>query len=454
MPRLLPALLLLAACGEDPAPAAAPAPAPAPAARPALSQPTVVMVVFDTVRADHLSLCGYARETSPRLAAFAAGAGTTHTCRAYAPGSWTVPSHASFFTGLPVDRHGAHMVSGGLSIGGDWLSLRPLDEAPTTLAEAMGARGYQSVLLSANPVLGPVSGLSRGFDVVHVAEKFGQLRGEEMEAQLRATLAEEVDPARPLFVVVNLTEAHDPLVNPPAGHAWYDPAAHPDRRAMRALLREFSLWRHPDPAAASRWFTDLYDVGIQGADATFGRVVDTLEGTGWLAGDHRITVTADHGEHLGAFGYFGHGGDTLEPNTRVMLVHRQVPGDPPALAEPFPGVAVHALVRDGAVPDPLPPVEAMSLPWAEKAAAFEGRTAVHADAAVWEGTEKHRTVGGVRTTVDLGADPLERSGAAVAPPVAAQLAALEARLAAAAAKPVELDPELVEMLKAAGYMGD
>lgn len=442
--------LALAACGPEPA---APAPAGPPRVAPSPDQPTVVLVVLDTVRADHLSLCGHDRPTSPALEAFAAGPATTHTCRAYAPGSWTVPSHASYFTGLPVDAHGAHMVSGGLSIGGDWLSLRPLDGTPQTLAEALSARGYQSVMLSANPVLGPVSGLARGFDVVHVAEAFGQLRGEEMAGRLRQTLADELDPTRPLFLFVNLSEAHDPLVNPPPGHAWYDPADHPERRAMRAMLRDFELWKHPDPAASRRWFTDLYDVGIQGADATFGRVLETLGDAGWLAGAHRITVTADHGEHLGEFGYFNHGGDTLEPNTRVALVHRQVPPVPLTLAEPFPGLAVFGLVRDGALPTPLPPVEAMSLPWAEKATKFEGRTATHADAALWEGPRKHRTVGGQRTTVDLHDDPLEGAGRPPAAPMQAQLAALEARLSAAAARPVALDPALVEMLKAAGYLG-
>lgn len=439
----------LSACGQDPPPAPPPT-----RPRPALAQPTVVLVVLDTVRADHLSLCGYTRPTSPVLDAFAAGDHTAHTCRAYAPGSWTLPSHASFFTGLPVDQHGAHMVSGGLDIGGDWLSLRPLDAAPPTLAEALGERGYQTVLLSANPVVGPVSGLSRGFDVVHVAEAFGELRGEEMQGLLATTLAGEVDPARPLLLVVNLSEAHDPLVNPPPGHAWFARADHPGRRAMRAHVRDFALWRYPDFAAAARWFTDLYDVGIQGADATFGLVLDTLGETGWLAGDHRITVTADHGEHLGAHGYFNHGGDTLEPNTRVVLVHRQVPEGAPALAEPFPGLAVHGLVRDGALPVPLPPAEALALPWAEKAEKFEGRTGTHPDAALWEGPRKHRTVGGVRTTIDLVEDPLEAAGRVPVAPIQAHLAALEARLSVAAARPVELDPELVEMLKAAGYMGD
>ncbi|MEC7947379.1 MAG: sulfatase-like hydrolase/transferase [Myxococcota bacterium] len=442
----------LAACAGAPAADAPAEDAPSEPARPALAQPTVVLVVLDTVRADHLSLCGYTRPTSPVLDAFAAGPATAHTCRAYAPGSWTVPSHASFFTGLAVDVHGAHMVRDGLDIGRGWLSMRPLDGAAPTLAEDMVARGYQSVLVSANPVVGPLSGLARGFGTVSVAAHFGALRGQDMQDRLATVLAEDVDPARPLFLVVNLTEAHDPVTNPPADHPWYTPADHPERRAMRARVRDASLWRHPDRAAAVRWFTDMYDVGVQGADATLGLVLGTLTETGWLAGAHRITVTADHGEHLGGHGFFGHGGDTLEPNTRVVLVHRQVPEGPPALPTPFPGLAVYDLVRDGALPDPLPPVEALALPWREKAEKLAGQTAVHADGALWEAQTKHRTLGGVHTVVDLADDPLEQAGTAPSTAAAAQLAALDVRLESAAARSVELDPELVEMLQAAGYM--
>jgi hypothetical protein len=61
--------------------------------------PTVVFMVLDNVRADHLSLCGYPRPTSPFLESLASE--TTCTCTAQAPGSWTLPSHASYFTGQP-----------------------------------------------------------------------------------------------------------------------------------------------------------------------------------------------------------------------------------------------------------------------------------------------------------------------------------------------------------------
>ena len=78
----------------------------------------VVFVVLDNVRADHLSLCGYERPTSPNLEAFAATAWSS--CEAVVPGSWTVPSHASFLTGLEVAHHGAHYARGAVvGVSGD-----------------------------------------------------------------------------------------------------------------------------------------------------------------------------------------------------------------------------------------------------------------------------------------------------------------------------------------------
>ncbi len=78
--------------------------------RPTRTAGSVVLVILDTVRADHLSACGYARPTSPFAEELFSNADFA-TCQAYSPASWTLPSHASFFTGLPAEEHGANTVS-------------------------------------------------------------------------------------------------------------------------------------------------------------------------------------------------------------------------------------------------------------------------------------------------------------------------------------------------------
>jgi hypothetical protein len=99
-------------------------------------RPNVVLLSLDTVRADHLGCYGYARKTSPRLDAFAAGA--TRYQRSLASASWTLPTHASLFTGRYAFEHGAH----GLRSTDPARSLRPLDPAAVTLAEVFRDHGY------------------------------------------------------------------------------------------------------------------------------------------------------------------------------------------------------------------------------------------------------------------------------------------------------------------------
>ena len=77
------------------------------------TRPHVVLLVLDTVRADHLTLYGYDRPTTPRLEAFFAGRrGAAIFPSFFANANWTVPSHASLLTGLPPSGHGAHFGSG------------------------------------------------------------------------------------------------------------------------------------------------------------------------------------------------------------------------------------------------------------------------------------------------------------------------------------------------------
>ena len=94
------AALAAAGCGDDPGPGdAATAPAPDDP-----QPPNVLLLVWDTVRADRLSIHGYPRETTPRLAALARDGQVFEW--AVSPAMWTLPGHASLFTGLPVTTHG------------------------------------------------------------------------------------------------------------------------------------------------------------------------------------------------------------------------------------------------------------------------------------------------------------------------------------------------------------
>jgi arylsulfatase A-like enzyme len=105
------------------------------------SRPPVnaVLIVLDTVRADHLHRYGYGRNTSPRIDGFAAGA--TQYDRAIAPSSWTLPSHASMFTAKHSFEHGAHRVDPAEREGFRSNSM-PLGHEHLTIAEVFDTIGY------------------------------------------------------------------------------------------------------------------------------------------------------------------------------------------------------------------------------------------------------------------------------------------------------------------------
>ena len=119
-------------------------------------RPNVLILLWDTTRADRLSIYNPTLETTPRMKAWADQSVVFEN--AISPAMWTVPSHASMFTGLPPQSHGA---------GYDW---RWLDHHNNTLAEHLKENGYETYAFSANPNLSPHRvNLLQGFDRIELS---------------------------------------------------------------------------------------------------------------------------------------------------------------------------------------------------------------------------------------------------------------------------------------------
>lgn len=112
--------------------------------------PNVILIVVDTLRADHMSCYHYERLTSPNLDQVAANGVLFEN--AISPSSWTLPSHASMFTGLYPNQHGAE---------GFWDQLSA--DVPT-IPEELERRGYETGAFSGSPFFTPRQGLGRGFN--------------------------------------------------------------------------------------------------------------------------------------------------------------------------------------------------------------------------------------------------------------------------------------------------
>lgn len=264
--------------------------------------PNVLLVVVDTLRADHTSAYGYARDTTPRLRALA-----EHGVRfenAYAPVGLTAPSHASLFTSLHPLTHG--VVRNGLALGDEHV----------TLAEYLAVRGYQTAAVVSSFVLDRKFGLGQGFAfydddfdpaeaTVELAEWEGYAvtegfdrRADYTTRRAVAWLRESRARGTPFFLFVHYFDPHAPYTPPASYAALFEPEGE-------------------GPAAE----VAAYDAEIAFTDAAIGHLLDALDDLG-LAAETLVVVTADHGEGLMQRGYMLHGLSVHEEELRVPLLLR------------------------------------------------------------------------------------------------------------------------------------
>ncbi|VUZ84870.1 hypothetical protein MELA_01245, partial [Candidatus Methylomirabilis lanthanidiphila] len=124
--------------------------------------PNIVFILIDALRADHLPIYGYSRQTAPNLTALAQR-GMTFT-RMYAQASWTKPSVATILSALYPAVH-------KVNDDGDFLP-----HSVTVLPEILRTAGYNTFGVSANAYVSPTFGYSRGFDEFRVWRTSSALR--------------------------------------------------------------------------------------------------------------------------------------------------------------------------------------------------------------------------------------------------------------------------------------
>ncbi len=280
--------------------------------------PAIVLVVLDTVRADRLSFHGYGRETTPGLAAWARDAAVFE--HALSPAGWTSPSHASFFTGLPVSLHGVRYAREL----GPVLGTRPLPGLawlPGELADF----GYRSVAVSANPfAVPPEAGFDRLLDRTRFAWEQGTLAGlldrwnpalaraswalrwrlPYLDADQISGVATRAIPERGrVFLFVNFLDAHSPFV--PPGAALDALGLEPGERLWRYDSHRTLTTRWDSlPEGKEQELSDLYDGELRGLDGPLTRLLEEVDRR-WH-GEALVIVTSDHGEELGEEGRVGH----------------------------------------------------------------------------------------------------------------------------------------------------
>lgn len=288
----------------------------------------VVLIMVDTLRADRLSVYGYAGETSPNLDALAAD-GVLYA-KNFAQASWTRPSVATILTGLYPSSHGAvHKAD-------------LLPDRVDTVAEALNFFGYRTVGFANNVNVSESFNFQQGFQEYHylapalffgateaaakltlysglrlVRERFFARRVDVHHYYQPADVVTDralgwIDANRqgpPFFMYVHYMDPHDPYMVHPMNGEGYARVALPN----------------PSPDMAAR-LSEIYDGEVRFFDEHLGRLVAGLRERG-LYDDTMIVITADHGEEFHEHGGWWHGTTLYDEQTHVPLVVKPADGD-------------------------------------------------------------------------------------------------------------------------------
>jgi len=341
----------------------------------------VVLVVLDTHRFDRLGAYGYSKPTTPNLDSFAAD--SLFFERAIAPGQWTIPSHASLFSGEVPAVHGTVQADDALP------------REYQTLASRLSKNGIRTTGFCNNPLVGILqNGFKRGFEnfynycgvvpstpqkqiddfwkpfrkiwgkytqllrklsypiqntfaspnefflaalrplFVPMWTRAGNFKGMTVRS-INETAAHvkniEGDDQKGNFVFLNLMETHLPYAPPDAFVKEFVPYFYETPEAqhfMRDFNRKAMQWLIPlekpftDIEAAT--LSDMYDAEVAYQDHLLAQLLDTLN-TDYHRENTMAVFLADHGEMLGEHGYMGHGFGVHEELVRVPLFMR-IPG--------------------------------------------------------------------------------------------------------------------------------
>jgi arylsulfatase A-like enzyme len=295
--------------------------------------PNILFITLDAVRAPNLSLYGYARSTTPRLEQLAKTGVVFERALSTAP--WTLPSHASMFTG-----RWPHELSTDYAA--------PLDTAYPTLAEFLKTRGYVTAGFVANyGYCGYETGLNRGF--IHyddfpvslgemvssstltrtIANNFRLRRFIQNDEHINRKSAADINDAvltwlsrqshKPFFIFLNYFDAHDPYLPPAPFDRKFGPGRkHGKYSPLHHWLYDKAVAHQNMSQETIQEEINAYDGAIAYLDDKLGLLLDELQKR-HLMTNTLIIVTSDHGEEFGEHGLFDHGYSLYRPSVHVPL---------------------------------------------------------------------------------------------------------------------------------------
>jgi arylsulfatase A-like enzyme len=427
--------------------------------------PNVLVLLVDTLRADRLGCYGATPSPSPALDRLAAGGLVFEEFISQAP--WTLPSVATFFTGLHPRSHGVigQPREAAEPEGADNFYLADTLDTVATLAQA---RGITTVGVSGSPLVSRGTNLARGFESFvefgwdHAVARWP--RAKRINRVFLDWLRANRDYR--FLAYLHYMDVHEPY-EPPRGYRPPAPdGVRPDvaRGRVQRILEARAAGESDLSAAELSHLRALYDAQIRYWDSELERLLEALATLG-VRERTVVLVTSDHGEAFLEHDHLGHGAQLYDELVRVPLVVAGPPVPSGRVAAQAQGIDLLPTIG-GLLGIDVP----AGLPGQNLRARVESRPAVSEVA--WGGGPGaepsqsvavraqswklvHDPAAGHFELYDLESDPAERENRYGRAPQGAALADYLTKWTADAPKPPPVtgaDPEIRERLRALGYM--
>lgn len=285
-------------------------------------RPNILLIVIDTLRADHLPFHGYHRDTAPRLRKLLAEGGVVFE-NAYAPAAWTAPSVAAIQTGKDPSRLVPRHDLRGFSVPGN----------ETTIAEHLREAGYETAGFVGNLFLHAGMGFGQGFEKYWVVPGGYESIPKPAETVLEPAMAwleTRRENPEPYFLYVHFMDPHDPYTSPRLvdGRSEYFPDySGPIRGEHVHPLNQGSMQLSGGLAEDIQHLRALYDSEILHVDQAAARLIEAAEELGGR--ETVVVLLSDHGEEIRDHGGWTHGRTLYQEIAHVPLAVRvagKVPG--------------------------------------------------------------------------------------------------------------------------------
>ncbi|PIN73858.1 hypothetical protein COV20_01960 [Candidatus Woesearchaeota archaeon CG10_big_fil_rev_8_21_14_0_10_45_16] len=269
----------------------------------------VIFILIDTLRADHLPMYGYQRNTAPNLQALADNGIVFRN--ALAQSSWTKPATATYFTGLYPKNHQADT------------NERKLTEEKLLLPEILQDNGFNTHAFIANPAVGTTAGFNQGYDTF-IEKTYPDDYSDTLNGEI-IPFIESLNKTSKQFIYLHYMDPHYPYEPREKNFFSYNDSV--EKFINDVFASGFSLnasgfeETYEKKTEIARVMMGLYDDEILYNDKMIGNVLAALKRKGMYE-NSIIIVVSDHGEEFMDHGSFHHGETLFNEMLKVPWIMR------------------------------------------------------------------------------------------------------------------------------------